>query len=117
MITDIKSGKDSDVAFKERSDSLIKSSNESMRYATKVKLYLNIVEKNHNELSNKIDEFVSNCSDAFDKRGEERIKAKNKINTILQSIVSISQKIIKSEWDRVSKNILKRIVILVFKRE
>ncbi|HRP92575.1 MAG: hypothetical protein IT276_01770 [Ignavibacteriaceae bacterium] len=108
MRADVNSGTDPDASFKNHSKSLISSSNESMRYATKVKLYLNIKEDKHKALADKIDEFIDNCVNTFDKRGDERTKAKNAIKSNIQSIVRLAQYILKNEWDRVSKSWIKR---------
>lgn len=108
MTSDVDKGINPDKAFYNHSTSFIGSANESVRYATKISLYLNILEPIHKELASKIDHFIVISTDAFDKKGEERSKAKKIIGKNIQEIVRLSQKIIKIEWDRVSKSWVKR---------
>ncbi|MDY0081834.1 MAG: hypothetical protein RBR74_01495, partial [Ignavibacteriaceae bacterium] len=60
----------------------------------------------HSELNEKIGDFIEVSSNSFDIR--DRNKVKENISTLTSGIILLSQKILKKEWDRVSKTWFKR---------
>ncbi|GIV46056.1 MAG: hypothetical protein KatS3mg036_0874 [Ignavibacterium sp.] len=92
--------------LKKHSKELISAFNESMMYGTKIKLYLNILEKNHEKLANSIDDYITLATSKFDQK--DRTKAKQEIISKTKEIISIAQEILKLEWDRVSKSWFKK---------
>jgi hypothetical protein len=114
MRLDVKDGIEPNKTFSDNKQTLITAFRESIMYATKVRLYLNMDESLHVELNKNIGDFIETSSNSFD--NVDREKVIEKVTSTTDSIITISNNILKKEWDRVSKTWFKRIYQSICKK-